>query len=158
MNWLDILWTSGLTTLATAGLTFLLKEWISTNLKESVAAEYNKALEMFKNRIAWEDMRKQQAAELADLFSLWMRHFYYPKEDVNAIRYALQRKYWELSLYLDPPVLQAVHDALTTPAGTGTVKHIQALVKVRKLFLGADDPIRWEEMGLWPALTAEKGG
>lgn len=158
MDWLDILLTSGLTTAATGTLGFLLKDWLSTRLKESISAEYNRALEVFKSEIAWEEKRKLQAAELANLFSLWMRHSYFPKEDENAILYKLQEKYWELSLYLDAPVLRAVHEALTTSGGSGTVKHVEALLKVRKLFLGPDDPILLDEMGFWSAKPARKDG
>lgn len=63
MSLTDVLLTSGLTTIAlTAVLVFLLKGWISTRLQESIGAEYKEALELFKQQIAWEERRKQQAA------------------------------------------------------------------------------------------------
>jgi hypothetical protein len=151
MNWPDIILTSGLTTAAMGVLGFLLKEWFSTRLKESVGAEYKKALEVFKNEIAWEERRKQQAAELAELFSIWMQANYDKEKDVNLIRYELQKKYWELALWLDAPVLQAVHDAFKAAAHP-VITHKKALIAVRKIYLGKDDPIRPEELFHWDAL------
>jgi hypothetical protein len=151
MTWPDILLTSGLTTVATGALAFLLKEWMSTRIKESIGAEYKKALELFKQQITWEDKRKQQAAEIAELFSLWMQANYDKKKDVNLIRYELQKKYWELALWLDAPVLQAVHDALKSASNPGLF-HKKALIAVRRLYVGSDDPIRPEELFHWDAL------
>ena len=151
MNWSDILLTSSLTTAAMGVLGFLLKEWVSTRLKESVAAEYERALEVFKSQIAWEEKRKQQAAELAELFSIWMQANYDKEKDVNLIRHELQKKYWELALWLDAPVLQAVHDAFKASAHPG-IKHKEALIAVRRIYLGKDDPISPEELFHWDAL------
>jgi hypothetical protein len=153
MNWADIILTSGLTTVAMGALGFLLKEWVSTRLKESVGAEYKRALEVFKSEIAWEEKRKQQAAELAELFSIWIQANYDKQKDVNLIRYELQKKYWELALWLDAPVLQAVHGAFKTAEHPG-IEHKEALIAVRKIYLGKDDPIRPEELFHWDALLS----
>lgn len=153
MDWADIILTSGLTTAAIGALGFLLKEWVSTRLKESIGAEYKKALEVFKSEIAWEEKRKQQAAELAELFSIWMQANYDKQKDVNLIRYELQKKYWELALWLDAPVLQAVHEAFKTGEYPG-IEHKKALIAVRRIYLGKDDPIRPEELFHWDAFLS----
>jgi hypothetical protein len=140
MTWSDVLLTSGLTTSATAALAFLLKEWASNRLKESIGAEYKKALELFKQQITWEEKRKQQAAELAELFSLWMQANYDKTRDVNLIRYELQKKYWELALWLDAPVLQAVHEAFRSASNPG-IAHKKALIAVRRIYVGNNDPV-----------------
>jgi hypothetical protein len=156
MNWSDIILTSGLTTVSIGVVGFLLKEWVSIRIKESVGAEYKKALEIFKNQIAWEERRKQQAAELAELFSIWMQANYDKKKDVNLIRYELQKKYWELVLWLDATVLQAVHKALKSSANPG-IKHKEALISVRRIYIGENDPIRPDELFHWDPIpiTAE---
>ena len=154
MNWTDVLLTSGITTAATGILGFLVKEWASTKIKESIGAEYNKALEIFKSQINWEDKRKQQAAELAELFSIWMQANYDKEKDPNLIRYELQKKYWELALWLDAPVLQAVHEAFKASAHPG-IKHKEALIAVRRIYLGKDDPILPEELFHWDALPSK---
>jgi len=154
MNWTDVLLTSGITTAATGILGFLVKEWASTKIKESIGAEYNKALEIFKSQINWEEKRKQQAAELAELFSIWMQANYDKEKDPNLIRYELQKKYWELALWLDAPVLQAVHEAFKASAHPG-IKHKEALIAVRRIYLGKDDPILPEELFHWDALPSK---
>ena len=154
MDWSEIILTSGLTTAATGALGFLLKEWFSTRIKESVGAEYKKALEVFKSEIAWEEKRKQQAAALAELFAIWMQTNYDKEKNVNHIRYELQKKYWELALWLDAPILQAVHNAFKNAAHPG-ITHKEALIAVRKIYLGKDDPIRPEELFHWNPLPVE---
>lgn len=121
------------------------KEWFSTRLKESVAAEYKQAMELFKQRLTWEDRRKQQAVEIAELFSLWLQQSYDSRKDVNLIRYELQKKYWELALWLDEPVLQALHKAFRSASNPG-IAHKEALIAVRRLIVGPDDGIRPEEL------------
>jgi hypothetical protein len=154
MHWSDILLTSGLTTVAVAAVAFFLKAWISTCIKESIGAEYKKALELFKQRIAWEEKRKQQAAELAEFFSLWMQSHYDKKKDENLIRYEIQKRYWELALWLDAPVLQAVNEALKSASNPG-ITHKKALIAVRRIFVGDDDPILPEELFHWNPLPTD---
>jgi hypothetical protein len=154
MNWpniLNALLTSAFTTGALATLGFLLKEGVSALIKESISAEYERALERLKSQIAWEEKRKLQAAEIAELFSLWMKHNYYKEQDVNVIRYELQKKYWELALWLDAPVLQAVHKAFESAAKPG-ITHKEALIAVRRAYVGGDDPILPDELYHWNAL------
>lgn len=156
MNWSNILLTSGLTTLLMGALGFLLKEWVSTRLRESIGAEYKKALELFKQQIAWEEKRKQQAAEIADLFSLWLQHNYDKSRDVDLIRYDLQKKYWELVFWLDAPILQAVHQAFASASNPG-ISHKQALIAVRQIYLGKDDPILPNDLFHWDPIPVAAG-
>jgi hypothetical protein len=76
VNWSEVLSVSAITTAGVGVLAFMSKEWLSTRLKESVAAEYKQAMELFKQRLTWEDRRKQQAIEIAELFSLWLQQSY----------------------------------------------------------------------------------
>ena len=98
-----------------------------------------------------EEKRKQQAAELAELFSLWLQESYDKTEDRNLMRYELQKKYWELALWLDAPVLQAVHNAFKSAAHPG-IEHKKALIAVRRVYLGGNDPVRPEELFHWDSL------
>lgn len=97
MNWSEILTTSVVTTALmgalTCVLTYVLREWITIRLRESVSAEYRQALEFFKQKLVWEDKRRQQAAEVAELFSLWLQSNYDKAKDENIGRYELQKKY-----------------------------------------------------------------
>jgi hypothetical protein len=145
MNWPEILSVSALTTVGVGALGFLSKEWISTRLKESVAAEYKEALEVFKQQLAWRELRKRQAVEIAELFALWMQHNYDSSKDVNLTRYDLQKKYWELALWLDEPILKAVHKAFQSAPNPG-IAHKEALIEVRRLIVGKDDEIRAEDL------------
>ncbi len=143
MNWSEILTTSVLTT---AAITFLLKLWISVRLKESISAEYKKAVEEFKQQLGWEEKRRLQAAEIADMLSLWRGRSKYDKtKDENLDRYELQKKYWQLALWLDAPVLKAVHQAFASWENPG-ITHKTALIAVRRLFVGNDDPIQPDEI------------
>jgi hypothetical protein len=155
MNWPDILLTAAFTTAAMAALAFLLKEWISARLKESISAEYKKALEVFKQQLIWEDKRKQQAAEIAELFSLWLQSNYDKKKDANLGRYELQKKYWQLALWLDAPVLRAVHQALASANNPG-ITHKAAMISVRRLFVDKDDPVQPEELYHWDPVNNDK--
>jgi hypothetical protein len=146
MNWAEILTTSAATTILMAALTFLLREWISFQLKESISAEYKKALEEFKQQLGWEEKRRLQAAEIADIFSLWRgQHKYDKMKDENLVRYELQKKYWQLALWLDAPALKTVHQAFASWDNPG-ITHKAALIAVRKLFVGNDDPIQPDEL------------
>jgi hypothetical protein len=147
MNWSDILVSSALTTTLIGLGTYFFKNWITTHIKESVAADYRKAFEQFKQRIAWDEKRKQQAAELAELLSLWVRGNFNQTGDPNLMRYELQKKYWESVFWLDAPVLRAINRAFT--AAEPTMAYREALIAVRRLYLGAEDPISAEELVQW---------
>jgi hypothetical protein len=160
MNWFNVLLTSLTSGVMTSAILtcafFLLKEWASQRLSESIGAEYKKALELFKQQIAWEEKRKQQAAEVADLFSLWLLANYDKTRDPNLINYELQKKYWELVLWLDAPVLQAVHEAFKSASNPG-ITHKKALIAVRRIYVGQNDPILPEELHHWNPLPAAAG-
>lgn len=152
-DWLKVTVSSAATTaILGATLAFLLKTWVSTQIKESIAAEYEKSVEAFKNRLEWDDKKKLQAAQVAELISVFLKQPYFADADVNHIRYELQRKYWEMSLWLDPSVLRAVHKTFNSYADVG-LTHKEALIEVRRLFLGADDPIRPDELHHWTAIA-----
>ena len=148
MNWSDILVSSAVTTASLSAIGFLLKEWVSTRLKESVADEYKRALEKFKAELQWDVRRREQATQVAELFSLWLTGEYDSSRDANAIRLELQKKYWELSLWLDSPVLRKINE-LFVKGGPAGLRHKEALLAVRKLIVGADDDVTADELVHW---------
>ena len=153
MNWSEILTTSGLTT---AAIISLLKLWISVRLKESISAEYKKALEEFKQQLGWEEKRRLQAAEIGNILSLWRGRYKYDKtKDENLDRYELQKKYWQIALWLDAPVLKALNQAFASSDNPGNT-HKDALIAVRRLFVGNDDPIQPEELCHWEPVSSDK--
>jgi hypothetical protein len=151
MSYLNILLIAVTTNVLTAVVIFLLKDWIKTRLKESIGAEYKKALEIFKGNLEWEAKKKEQAIQIAKLFSLWMRFNYYPEGDINNDRYYLQHEYWQLAMWLDAPILKVVNQAFTY-TGTPGLAHKEALIAVRKLLFGEDDPITAGELCHWDAI------
>ena len=149
---LVILATAVSTTAIYAVLIFVLKEWFTTRLRESIGDEYKRALEEFKDRLDWDSKKKEQAIQVAKIFSLWMRHHYYPKEDIKNDRYHLQFEYWQLAMWLDAPILKIVNQALTNTGENKGLTHKEAMVAVRKLLWGKDDPILAGELVHWDAI------
>lgn len=101
-----------------------------------------------QQKMAWEEKRRQQAAEVGNLLSLFLLASYRIEADPNLHRYELQKKYWELALWLDAPVLRAVHNALAHPSDP--IPDInKALVTVRQLLVAKDDMISPNEFFHW---------
>jgi hypothetical protein len=150
----NLLITSVLTFAATSTLfgvlIFILKEWFSARLKESISAEYKKALVVFKDNVDWQSKKKEQAIQVAKIFSLWYRSNYYPDENVNDIRYHLQHEYWQLAMWLDAPILKIVNKTVISVGMQ--MGHKEAMVAVRKQLWGDDDPIVPAELCHWDAL------
>jgi hypothetical protein len=140
--------TSGLLLLA---LRFLAGNWIATRLKESISAEYQRALEQFKGELGWRARRKEQAAQIAELVSIFIRILHVPREEANALRAELQSKYWALALWLDAPTLRELNKAFIG-AGEPGLQHKIALIQVRKLLVGQDDDIAPGELYHWDPL------
>ena len=125
------------TSVATSGLIllafrFLAGEWIATRLKESIAAEYQRALEKFKGELGWQVRRREQAAQIADLVSIFMRILHVPREQANVLRAELQSKYWALALWLDAPTLRELNKAFIG-AGEPGLQHKIALLRLKAL-------------------------
>jgi len=130
MNWLETFLTSGITTILIGTLVFFARNWLIIHLKE---------------KIRWESVKKEKATAIAEVLSLWLLHAYDKKRDPNLIRYELQRKNWELSLWLDAPCLKILNKALVTKGPAGILP-LEALSAVRKLIVGdPNDPIKAEE-------------
>lgn len=141
MSWTEIFSTSGLTVALLAALVFILKNWFISHLKES---------------IRWESVKKEKATAIAEIISLWLLHNYDKKRDPNLIRYELQRKYWELSLWLDAATLRILNKALLKKVPAG-ISHKKALSAVRKLNLGdRKDPVKPEEFIHWDPVDTNK--
>jgi len=123
MKWWQIVIQSGLT----AGLVGLLGLW-------------------FKARIVWENRRREQTSQIAELISLWIVRNYDKKRDKNQILYDTQKKYWELVLWLEAPQLRALNKAFR---GGGAGYYKEALILARKKIVGAKDDVKVEELLHW---------
>ena len=158
MNLLPIFTTSGMTAILLFALAYLSREWIKTRLQESIAHEYKKALEEHKESIQWESRRREQATQIAELISLWVVGSYDKTRDKNMDRYQIQKKYWELALWLEPSVLRALNKAFTGDP-LATLRYREALITVRKAIVGGTDDIRPEELVHWNPVNdpAEQG-
>jgi hypothetical protein len=157
MNWQQVLASSAVTTVALSTIGFLSKEWLAARLKESVADEYKRQLELFKDSLQWETRRREQAAKVAEVFSLWMAANYKSSSNVNDLRYELQQKYWELSLWLDATILRQVNAVLTSADAPG-LRHKAALVAIRKLIVGEQDDVEPGELAHWDAISPVPAG
>ncbi len=129
----------------TAGLliifAFLSRNWVATRISESIKHEYARALEVQKNKFQLQTEQRREAAKFAELVSLWLR----AKTDDDILE--VQRKYWELALWLEPEVLRLVGRAFeNVKPGQG---HFDALAAVRRVIRGADDDFRPEEFIRW---------
>jgi hypothetical protein len=156
MNWPEVLASSGVTTVAVSALAYLSRRWLSVRLNEGIADEYRRALEKFKDSLQWDTRRREQAAKVAEVFSLWLAAGYSPSRSANEIRYELQRRYWELSLWLDASVLREVNAVLVAPGAPG-LRHKAALIAIRKLLVAANDDVQPEELVHWDAIAAAAG-
>ncbi len=148
MNWQEVFAGAGITVIALSTIGFLAKDWISARLTASITAEYTRQLEQFKQSLQWEARRREQAAKVAEVFSLWMAVNYNPSRNVNEVRYELQQKYWELSLWLDAPVLRRVNAVMISKGPPG-LAHKEAFIAIRKSIVGAGDDVTPEELAHW---------
>lgn len=150
----DILARLGVDVVTIAVLGFLFKNWLLVRLKESVSDEYKRALEKFKEDQKWETRRREEATKVAEILSLWIQGPYLKNttpEDNNARLHALQGKYWELALWLDPAALRSLNATLILTGAPGE-KHKEALIAVRRLIVGAEDDIAAKELVHWNPL------
>lgn len=105
-----------------------------------------KDIENYKRRIVEQELRKQQASEIADLLCLHTKHNYEREPDINSNRYELQKKYWQLSLCLEPHLLRQVHEVFRNSSNFGLTPK-ETLIAARKLILeDENDPIIADEL------------
>lgn len=123
---------------------FLSREWISTRIRESVAAEYRNELGRLKDALGWETRRRAQAAQVAEVISLWERTADTSDEDA---RTRLNRIYSELALWLDRSALRELNKCLSYSEGV-TAK--SALIAARKVIVGVADDIEPGELVYFP--------
>ena len=151
MDWSQTFTTSTLTIVLLFLIGFIGRKWLETQITEKIKSGYEKEIEKYKEQVRWEAAKKEKAAAVVEVFSLWVASNYDKDSDKNLFRYELQKKYWELSLWLDAPILKVVNDALT--ASGPTIKHKEAMSSVRKMILDdPDDPISAENWIHWNAL------
>ena len=146
MNWIQVIISGLIPTIVLPLVGFLLKETLITNIKEKISSDYRKQIEVYKIEIETENRRRLQSKEVADLLSLWLKTSYEKADDENQNRYELQKKYWELAMILDEPILEAVNEAFKNNQG---IKHKEAIIKIRKMFLGSKDKIKAEDLFHW---------
>jgi hypothetical protein len=148
MNWPPIFTTAGMTAIFLSLFIFLTKNWIKARLEESIAHEYQKALERYKTSLQWESHRREQAVQIADMISVWVAPNYDPSLDKKKTMYETQRKYWELVLWLDPEVLKSLNKAFRGEE-SAVLHYKEAMIAVRKSLLGDSDDIEPKDIVTW---------
>lgn len=137
-----------------AALAFLgrsiIERWITRDL-ERYKAELQVAniaeIEKLRAELKLDALKREKAAAIAEFVSLWIARKYDPSLDQNKNRWNVQRKYWELSLWLDTKMLRLLNQAIT---GEGPSKYKEAFAEVRKYIVGEmDDDITPEEIVVW---------
>ena len=119
-------------------LVFFGKRWIQTKIKESVAKGYKESIEKYKDQLSWQSKRKEQSVEVAEFFSLHHKWKYFPEMNKDEIKYDLQRKYWNLAIWVDAPILRALNEHFDISTSDENA-HKEVMVKVRKLLHQNDD-------------------
>lgn len=108
---------------------FLARESIVARIRESVAAEFRREHEKYVAELKWEQSRREKASQIADVVSSWIALEHVPSKKADPQEYLdVQRKYWELALWLDTDSLEALNAALTRREGA---HYKLALAKVR---------------------------
>lgn len=148
MNLTSVLTTSGLTVALTSIVVYLAKDWIKTRLEMSIRQEYRKAFEDYRMSLQWESRRREEATQIAELLSFWVARNYDKTLNENAALFNLQRKYWEVALWLEAPVLKKLNKAFTGDE-FATLQYKSALIEVRKAIIGIQDDIRPEDLVHW---------
>ena len=152
MHWIEIIASSLSTSILIGILGFIFREWLTVRLIESVADEYKKSMEKFKDTLQWETRRREQAIKVANLISLWLLKEYDKSCDPNKNIYQVQEKYWELALWLDAPILRELN-LLFIKKGPVGIKHKETLVAIRKIIVGNEDDVRAEELVHWDPIV-----
>jgi len=119
-------------------LVFLAKHWFQAKIKESVAKGYKESIEKYKDDLSWQSKTKEQSVEVAEFFSLHHKWKYFPELTKDEVKYELQRKYWNLAIWVDAPILRAVNEHFDIST-TNENAHKEVMIKVRKLLHNNDD-------------------
>lgn len=144
----DFLIQPAITTALLALAGFVARDWLSARVREGVATEFKKEQERYSAELRWAEGRRQKAAQIADVISAWLSLEYDPnKRDSQAAFIEVEKKYWELALWLDTSTLRKLNQALLHEPG---VDYKEALAAVRVELVGdEDEPIRSEEFVHW---------
>jgi hypothetical protein len=135
---------------------FAAKTALSKRISESIASEFRKEHERFAanlrqehevyaQKLQWASSRRAKASEVADVISSWIALSHDSDKTHNVAAYLeVQKKYWELCLWLDTMSLRLLNDAMTARPGAD-YKH--ALIQARKVITGDDkDPFEAHEI------------
>ena len=137
-------------------LGFAAREALGTRIKESIAAEFRREHEKFTSdlrkeheryaaelrrdheqfaeSVRWASQRKEKAAQIAEVISAWIALNHDPDKAKSTAAYIdMQRKYWELCLWLDIDTLRLLNRALTAQPGAD---YKQALASARAVLVG----------------------
>lgn len=127
----DVVGTSALTVAALAVATYLARTWAVTKIQEAVRADYQQQLEEIKEELRWQSLKRERAAAISDFLAAWIGDNYDESMRNNKSLLEIQRKYWELVLWLDAPTLRELNAALAHKGNKAA-----ALLRVRKAILG----------------------
>jgi hypothetical protein len=148
----EILSTSGLTIILLAVGLYLARTWAASKIQEAVKADYQIVVEGLKEELRRESARRERAAAIADFLATWVAPTFDPEKRNDVALLEVQRKYWELALWLDASTLRELNEALSGEGGY----HVTALVRVRESLLGeeartidANELINWRAGQSW---------
>jgi hypothetical protein len=149
----DVVSTSASTVAVIAALGYLARTWAASKIQEAVKADYQGRLEELKEELRRDSARRRRAAAIADFLAAWVADNFDPSKRNNVALLEVQRKYWELALWLDAPTLRELNRGLMHEGD-----HLAALVQVRKAIVGEeteqikpDELIRWQPLENWSA-------
>ena len=101
-----------------------------------------------EEKVRWDAVKRERASATAEFLAAWIAHNYDPSKRTDVHRLEIQRKYWELMLWLDTETLRELNRALMGEEGAD---HFVPLARVRQTIVGSGEaPIRPEEIIRWP--------
>lgn len=147
--------TSALTVAGLGLLAFFARTWAVSEIQEAVKADYQTALEELKEELRRDSHRRERATAIADLLAAWVAPNFDDEQRNNRALLDVQRKYWDLALWLDVETLRKLNDGL---AWTKGADHLEALVAVRRLIVGDEvDPLQSHELIRWAPVDWSEG-
>lgn len=137
------------TTVILLSVGYFFREMLTARIKESISAEFKKEHERLVADLRWEYSRREKATKTADLLSEWIALAHVPERSKDPLAYIeVQRKYWELALFLDPEPFNLLNKALTGQPGAN---HKDVIAELRNAMMPASaKKIRGEEIVHFP--------
>lgn len=105
---------------------------------------------MISKNLAWREKRREQIVGVSELFSLFHKWKYFPIDQAEESKYELQKKYWELCLWLDAELIRDINNAFTSfNQNKDEFAAKEAMIRARKHLTGKDDDLKPEEITHW---------